>query len=170
VCQVLRKPRKTIVHEEFVLDKDHQRSLKTTESTTGRNVLAKSPGGACSPSTNTRWQWSVGFVTIPENLKTTKKTPPKKTPKQMTSSRCSANGSLVAEMEFLQCSSLSDRKKLQRATPVLLPAIVVSHTQKKTQRKTCCWGYRGQRSQILSSLGPQMDGAMDTTNEQRARD
>jgi len=29
--------------EEFVLDKDLRRSLKTTGSTTGRNVLAKAP-------------------------------------------------------------------------------------------------------------------------------
>ena len=43
VCQVLRKPRKQFVHEEFVLDKDLRRSLKTTGSTTGRNVLAKAP-------------------------------------------------------------------------------------------------------------------------------
>ena len=67
-----------------------------------------------------------------------------------------ANGSLVAEMEFLQCSSLSDRKKLQRATPILLPAIVVSQTQrKKTSQKKPVAGVTGDRGRTSSqALAP----------------
>ena len=64
-----------------------------------------------------------------------------------------AYGSLVAEMEFLQCSPSSDRKKLQRATPIL-PAIVVSQTQKNPKKKPVA-GVTGDRGRTSSqALAP----------------
>jgi hypothetical protein len=62
-------------------------------------------------------------------------------------------------MEFLQCSSLSDRKKLQRATLILLPVIVVSHTpppqKKKTSKEKPVAGVTGDRGRKSSqALAP----------------
>ncbi len=90
-----------------------------TKKITQKSV--QGPGLSC-----VRFGTDVRFVCVSTEIKT------RKNPKQMTSSRCGLRVS--RRRDRVPAVFFRRRKKLQRATPILLPVIVVSQTEKPPKK------------------------------------